>query len=304
MKKVVVVGSLNYDFFLLLAGTPKVGETVHANESGRGAGGKGADQAVQIAKLGTPVSMVGSIGNDWMGTYLRESLIDAGVDCTYLKRRQDVETGMSVANVLPDGNIMSVILHGANYGVEKADVLEAMPALREAEMIVLQLEIPMEVVKFTIDLAKELGIEVLLNAAPAAVLEEEYIRKCDYFVVNEVEASFYAGEEIVSVEQAEKRIPELAENYGNCWICTLGEAGALIAGNGEYRHIPAVKTQMVEATGAGDSFVGGFSHGVLEGMDVFQAGWFAAHCSAITIRNVGAQASMPRREQLRKEYGI
>ena len=183
-------------------------------------------------------------------------------------------------------------------------MLEALPALREAEMIVLQLEIPMEVVKFTIDLAKELGIKVLLNAAPAAVLEEEYIRKCDYFVVNEVEASFYAGEEIVSVEQAEKRIPELAENYGNCWICTLGEAGALIAGNGEYRHIPAVKTQMVEATGAGDSFVGGFSHGVLEGMDVFQAGWFAAHCSAITIRNVGAQASMPRREQLRKEYGI
>lgn len=116
MKKVVVVGSLNYDFFLLLAGMPKVGETVHADGSDRGAGGKGADQAVQIAKLGTPVFMVGSIGNDWMGTYLRESLIDAGVDCTYLKRRQDVETGMSVANVLPDGNIMSVILHERTMG--------------------------------------------------------------------------------------------------------------------------------------------------------------------------------------------
>lgn len=304
MKKVVVVGSLNYDIFLTLSRPPRVGETANAESSESSAGGKGANQAVQIAKLGVPVSIVGNVGDDRMGSALRESLAEAGVDCTYLKRSQDAETGMGIVDVFPDGSVMAVISHGANYTLKKEDIYCARKEIAEAELIVLQLEIPMETVKYAIDLAGELGVKVLLNAAPAAPLEEEYIRKCSYFVVNEVEASFYAQESIGSMDKAEELIPKLAEKYGNCWICTLGKYGSLVARNGEKKIIPAVKTEVTETTGAGDSFVGGFSYGILEGMGEFEAGRFAAHCSAVTIRNVGAQTSMPYREQLREEYNI
>lgn len=304
MKKVVVVGSLNYDIFLTLSRPPRAGETVSAESSESSTGGKGANQAVQIAKLGTPVSMIGNVGDDQMGNALKESLTKAGVDCTYLKCSQDAETGMGIVEVFPDGSVMAVISHGANYTLKKEDIYCARKEIAEAGLVVLQLEIPMETVKYTIDLAKELGVKVLLNAAPAATLEAEYIRKCDYFAVNEVEASFYAQESIESMEKAERLIPELAEKYGNCWICTLGKQGSLVTKNGEKKIIPAVETKVMETTGAGDSFVGGFSYGILEGMGEYEAGKFAAHCSAVTIRNVGAQPSMPYREQLREEYNI
>lgn len=304
MGKVVVIGSLNYDIFLSLDSVPKIGETANAVSSNSSAGGKGANQAVQIAKLGMPVCMVGNIGNDQMGAALKNSLEQAGVDCKYLKYSHDTETGMGVVDVFPDGNVMAVISHGANYRVKKEDLLQIQGEIADADLVVLQLEIPIEVVKYAIDLAHECGVKVLLNAAPAAELEEEYICKCDYFIVNEVEASFYAKTDIATVEKAEEIIPKLTEKYGNCWICTLGKSGSLIVKKGKSYRIPAIKTAVVETTGAGDSFVGGFSYGILQGMDEFAAAWFAAHCSAITIRNVGAQNSMPDREQIQSEYGI
>lgn len=304
MGKAVVIGSLNYDIFLSLASVPRIGETANALSSNSCAGGKGANQAVQLAKLGTSVCMVGSIGNDRMGAAVKDSLLCSGVDCGCLKCSPDAETGMGIVDVFPDGSVMAVISHGANYRMTADDIRCVREKIRKSDLVVLQLEIPMEVVKYAIDLAKEYGVRVLLNAAPAAKLEDAYIRKCDYFVVNEVEASFYAGEETDTPKKAEKLIRKMAQKYGNCWICTLGKHGALIVKGRECRMIPAVATSVVETTGAGDSFVGGFSYGILEGMDEFAAGQFAAHCSAVTIRNVGAQASMPVREQIRQEFGL
>ena len=304
MCKVVVAGSLNYDIFLTLPAVPKVGETASASSSKSAAGGKGANQAVQIAKLGTSVCMVGSVGQDQMGKALLKSLADAGVDCRKVKEEADLGTGMGIVDVFPDGSVMAVISHGANYGVDPARIFEAEEEIARARLLVLQLEIPIESVKCAVDLAAKHGTKVLLNAAPAAKLEDEYIQRCDYFVVNEVEASFYAGEEINSVEAAEKWLPKLAKKYQNCWICTLGKEGALIASEDQMYRIPAAKTKAGETTGAGDSFVGGFCHGLLQGMDLCQAGNFAACCSGITIQSVGAQNSMPDREQIQKEYGI
>lgn len=304
MSKVVVAGSLNYDIFLTLPSVPKVGETASAVSSKSAAGGKGANQAVQIAKLGTPVCMVGSVGKDQMGEALQKSLLDAGVDCGKVKEEAALGTGMGIVDVFPDGRVMAVISRGANYAVDPARILEAEEEIAEAELLVLQLEIPLESVKCAIDLAVKHGTKVLLNAAPAAELEDEYIRKCDYFVVNEVEASFYAGKEIDSLEGAKKQIPGLAQKYQNCWICTLGKEGSLIALEDQVHVIPAARAEAVETTGAGDSFVGGFCHGLLQGMDLCRAGNFAACCSGITIQSVGAQNSMPDREQIQKEYGI
>lgn len=304
MKQVVVIGSLNYDIFLTLSQMPKIGETASASSASSCAGGKGANQAVQIAKLGIPVSMIGRVGKDQMGNVLINSLTEAGVDIGGLKRTETAETGMGVVHVFPDGSVMAVISRGANYAITAADILQEEERIKKADLMVLQLEIPLEAVETAVEIAKKYSIKVLLNAAPAVELPENLIRSCDYFVVNEVEASFYAETELDSLEEAQRHIPALAEKYHNCWVCTMGKYGALVAGKGRAEQIPAMKTKVVETTGAGDSFVGGFSYGILQGMDEFEAGRFAAYCSAITIRNVGAQDSMPTRKQIKMEFGI
>lgn len=304
MDYVVVIGSLNYDIFMSLERAPKIGETASAVSSKSGCGGKGANQAVQIAKLGVPTYMVGKVGADQMGNALRESLRGAGVDTRYLGTAPNAETGMGIVDVFPDGSVMAVISRGANYAVSLEELEEVKELIRGASLVVLQLEIPQEVVAAAIRIAKAYGVKVLLNAAPAASLPEELIKSCDYFVVNEVEASFYLGETIDTAETAERLLLETVRAYGNCWVCTLGKEGALIVQDGQARRIPAVKTQVLETTGAGDSFVGGFCYGLLQGMDEYEAGMFASYCSAVTIRFVGAQNAMPTREQLREEYKI
>ena len=304
MKQAAVIGSLNYDIFLMLAQIPRIGETANASSCKKSAGGKGANQAVQLAKLGVPTYMIGSIGDDHMGEVLQDSLKRAGVKTEYVSCIAGETTGMGVVDVLPDGSVMAVISHGANYRVGMESIRQAKKVLQEAELWVLQLEIPTETVIRTVELAKQLGKKVLLNAAPAAELPEETLRKCDYVVVNEVEAAFYTGCEIDSPEKAAELLPKITGRYGNCWVCTLGRHGAVIGRQGRTEFIPAIKTEVVETTGAGDSFVGGFSYGLLQGMDEFEAAAFAAHCSAITIRGVGAQESMPAREELAQEFGI
>ncbi len=304
MKQVVVIGSLNYDIFLTLSQIPKLGETASASSTSSCAGGKGANQAAQIAKLGIPVRMIGSVGRDQMGDVLIHSLSRAGVDISLLKRSETAETGMGVVNVFPDGSVMAVISRGANYALTAEDIRKEEECIKKADLVVLQLEVPMEVTEASLEIAKKYGKKVLLNAAPAAELPDELIAGCDYFVVNEVEASFYAGTDLDSMEKAQQYISALAEKYHNCWVCTMGKYGALAAKEGQIQQIPAIKTTVVETTGAGDSFVGGFSYGILNGMDEFEAGRFAACCSAITIRSVGAQDSMPTLEQIKREFDI
>ena len=307
MNKVVVIGSLNYDIFLSLNAVPKTGETARASASSSAAGGKGANQAVQMSKLGMDVSMIGRIGSDQMGMVLLNSLESAGVNCEQVIALDGSGTGMGIVDVFPDGSVMAVISGGANERVTKADVQRAEGLIQEADMLVLQLEIPLDTVEYAIELATKYGKKILLNAAPAAALPDDCIRKCTYFVVNEVEASFYAGVIIDSLKTAEQYLPDLASRYDNCWICTLGKQGAVILQNGMLSHISAVRTDVIETTGAGDSFVGGFAYGIINGMNEEEAGHFAAWCSAVTIRGVGAQNAMPTLEQinmLKKEFGV
>ncbi|MCD7735403.1 MAG: ribokinase [Lachnospiraceae bacterium] len=304
MKRVVVAGSLNYDMFLGLREMPVIGETATAVSSDSAPGGKGANQAVQSARLGVPTTMIGCIGKDWGGQKCKESLAGSGVDVCSLKISETEETGKGIVNVLPDGRVFSVICRGANYALTGEDILRVENKIAEADLLILQLEVPMDVVSAAVETAKRHGTEILLNAAPAAALEDSLIRDCDYFVVNEVECSFYAGRKIDSVEKAKAALAELTQKYGNCWVCTLGGDGAVIARKDRMEYIPAAKTEVVETTGAGDSFIGGFAYGILNGMDLFDAGLFASYCSAFTISGVGAQDSMPTRAQIRERFHI
>ncbi|HIR27132.1 MAG TPA: ribokinase [Candidatus Choladousia intestinigallinarum] len=296
-NKIIVIGSLNYDIILKMPRWPKQGETLTAKEAAFAAGGKGANQAVQAAKLGIPVYMAGCVGNDAMGEFLLNTAREYGVRTEHIRQVKG-SSGMSVVNAMEDGEVFACIVRGANYEITKEDIDRIAPLWEESGLLILQMEIPQEVNCYAIDQAKEHGCQVLMNAAPAAPLAEEYIKKCDYFVVNEVEAGYYAGKTIDTMGKASTEAQEMSKRYGNTVIITMGKDGAVVSGEGGTWQIPSQEVQAVETTGAGDSFIGGVGYALLNGMDIYAACRFATKCSAVTVCRMGAQPSMPTLDEV------
>ena len=296
-KKITVIGSLNYDVILKIPRLPFKGETLTANGATFSAGGKGANQAVQSAKLKTPTYMVGCVGTDASADFLVNTAKEYGVNVDYI-RKVPGSSGMGVINAVEDGSVYACIVRGANFEVTKEDVDNAMPILKESGVCILQNEIPVEIIAYAIDKAKEAGCRVVLNAAPAIELPEECLSKVDILVVNEVEAEFYCHEKIDSVEKAKTEIKKMAEKYNNNVIFTLGKDGAVAYENGTIEFIPAMKVDAIETTGAGDSYIGAVSHSIIEGKSLIEACKFATKCSAITVCRIGAQPSMPTLEDV------
>lgn len=296
-KKITVIGSLNYDVILKIPRLPFKGETLTANGAAFSAGGKGANQAVQAAKLKTPTYMVGCVGTDASADFLVNTAKEYGVNVDYI-RKVPGSSGMGVINAVEDGSVYACIVRGANFEVTKEDVDNAMPILKESGVCILQNEIPVEIIAYAIDKAKEAGCIVVLNAAPAIELPEECLSKVDILVVNEVEAEFYCHEKIDSVEKAKTEIKKMAEKYNNNVIFTLGKDGAVACENGTIEFIPAMKVDAIETTGAGDSYIGAVSHSIIEGKSLIEACKFATKCSAITVCRMGAQPSMPTLEDV------
>ena len=290
--KITVIGSLNYDIILKVKRLPEKGETMTAESAGFSAGGKGANQAVQAAKPGIPTYMVGCVGKDSMGDYLIETAKRHGV-CTDHIRRSDENTGMGMVQALEDGSVYAVIARGANYSVSREDVDNAKDLLKESSSLILQMEIPQEVNEYAIRTAGECGCRVIMNAAPAAKISDDALSMCDIVAVNEVEAAFYCGTPVDSVEKAKSEIAGLCARYGNSWIFTLGASGSVLSDGKKTEFIPSMKVKAVETTGAGDSYIGGFAYALQSGKDFFDAGKFATCCSAVTVCRVGAQDSMP-----------
>ena len=296
-KKITVIGSLNYDVILKIPRLPFKGETLTANGATFSAGGKGANQAVQAAKLKTPTYMVGCVGTDASADFLVNTAKEYGVNVDYI-RKVPGSSGMGVINAVEDGSVYACIVRGANFEVTKEDVDNAMPILKESGVCILQNEIPVEIIAYAIDKAKEAGCTVVLNAAPAIELPEECLSKVDILVVNEVEAEFYCHEKIDSVEKAKIEIKKMAEKYNNNIIFTLGKDGAVAYENGTIEFIPAMKVDAIETTGAGDSYIGAVNHSIIEGKSLIEACKFATKCSAITVCRMGAQPSMPTLEDV------
>lgn len=296
--KIVVIGSLNYDIILKSSRLPECGETMPVDNAAFSAGGKGANQAVQAAKLGVPTYMVGCVGEDAQGTYLKQTANAYGVNTIHVKTIQGVPSGMGVISALEDGSVFASIVRGANYAVTKEHIDAAEPLLRDAAIVILQMEIPVEINVYAIQKAKACGCKVLLNAAPAMEIPECYLQMCDILVVNEVEAAFYLKSELNTIDQAKEGAKKLSDRYGADIIITLGKAGAVVSDKGELVFIPAKKVDAIETTGAGDSFIGGVGYALMQDMTLTEACKFATACSAITVCRLGAQNSMPTLEEI------
>lgn len=297
-KKVIVIGSLHYDITQKQKRLPHVGETFIADSVTYAGGGKGANQAVQSAKLGIPTYIVGCIGNDMEGIFLRSSLTTFGVHTNFL-RMVNAASGMSVAQVMPDGEVYCTIVHGANNCITNKDIDQLNDFLIPGDLVLFQLEIPIPVVEYAVRFCHKKGCQIILNAAPAALLSEEALYKTDFFIVNEEEAQFYVGEEVATQEDALRGARIMSQKYRNTCIFTLGKNGSVVSENGKCEVIPSIEVNTVETNGAGDSFIGGLCYGLAHDMNVFDASRLATCCSAITVCGIGCQPSMPTFAQLK-----
>jgi ribokinase len=296
-NKVAVIGSLNYDIVLKQDRLPEIGETITVDGVDFCAGGKGANQAVQCAKLGLETYMIGSVGNDHFGTMLLNSLKKYKVKTDYIGLAP-TNTGLGIVNSFPDGRLLSTISTGANYSLTVEDIERAEAIIKESQIVILQLEIPREVVEFSIKLAKKHHCYVIVNAAPSYHLSDDAMALIDCFVVNEAEASFYANQEISTIEGALQVCDSLFKQIGDLLIITLGEKGSILYDGKNTFCFSPEKVNVVETTGAGDSYIGAIAYGLLNGLSKDEMGKFASKVSSKTVTKIGGQDAMPHLEEV------
>lgn len=297
MKKIVVIGSLNMDLITQTEKLPVMGETINGVAFKTVCGGKGGNQACAAAKLGGNVAMLGCVGEDVFGQELRRSLENVGVDCSRIRVCEGMESGTASITVYQGDNSI-IIIPGANGAVSIEYIEENLSFIKEADFIVLQLEIPLETVEYIISYAAKENIPVMLNPAPAKKMPDEIFRRTAYMIVNETECEFYTGVSIRTIEEAKEGLLQLKAKGVRNVIVTLGSQGAVFNCGDEIFHEPAKKVTAVDSTAAGDTFTAAIVVSLLEGNTMQEAIKFATKASAIVVTRMGAQTSIPSREEL------
>lgn len=298
-KPIVVVGSLNMDLVMRTPRVPAGGETLHGHEFSTLPGGKGANQAVACARLGARVSMIGQVGNDGFGTTLREGLIADGIDVTGVRQTTEVGTGVAMILVEDIGQNRIVLAAGANGALAPQAIDSHAGMIAGAALLVSQLEVPMPVVAHAIGMAHAAGVPVLLNPGPAAPLPENLWTEIDFLVPNESEASLLSGIEVVDVPSAFAAARVLRQRGVKYVLITLGENGVVVVSDAGENHLPANVVKAVDTTAAGDTFIGGLSAGLIEGMGLLDAVALGQRASAVCVTRRGAQPSIPYRRELK-----
>jgi ribokinase len=298
---VIVAGSINMDLVLNVAHFPAPGETLTAAELHYFPGGKGANQAVAIARMGTTVAMVGRVGSDGNGPVLLEGLQRNGVDITHVDALSEVSSGLAFITVESGGQNSIVIYPGANARLTPSDVESAFATLAPgASLLVTQLEVPTETVLRAMSLARDGGLKTVFNPAPARPLNEvkAVLSVTNYLILNETEAMILSGIEAVSLDQAASAARELLKHGIEAVVITLGSAGSLLV-NGELElQIPAPVVDVVDTTAAGDAFVAGFCVALLEGRSMEEAVRFGNGAGAVAVTRLGAQPSLPTYQEV------
>lgn len=288
MGKTVVVGSINVDLVFTSDIRPKAGETVMGSTFSTIPGGKGANQAVAASKLGALSCMVGCIGNDQNGEFSINNLNLMNVDTSCIKKTDNVPTG--VANIVVAEHDNSIIvIAGANYEITKEDIDSCKDVILSADIVLLQLEIPLEVVEYTANLCRENNVRVLLNPAPAVELPETLIENATYITPNEHELNIILGKQ--------NNVDETIKMYPNKIIVTMGSKGVKYFDGEEMKIVPSYNVDVVDTTGAGDTFCGGLAAALVRGDKLEEAIMFANKAAAISITKLGAQSGMPTLEE-------
>ena len=299
--KIVVLGSINMDLVVRCAKLPSPGQTVLAQSSHEFCGGKGANQAVAAALAGGDVCMIGAVGSDAFADRLLDNLTGHGIDCSAVARRADLASGLAVISVDAAGQNSIMVVPGANASVTRDDVLSAKTLIEQCDVLLLQLEIPIDAVLAGIEVDQQPGVRVVLDPAPAVDQLPARCLTVDLLCPNESEAAQLTGLPVESVEQALAAATALQQTGVKTVAITLGSQGTLLLGSGVVldasgsQLIPAFPIQAVDTTAAGDAFAGALVVHWAEHNDLLAAVRFANAAGALAASGHGAQASMANR---------
>jgi len=303
--RILVVGSINMDMTIRTKKLPEEGETVTDGISFSTApGGKGANQAVQAARLGAHVTMVGCVGRDAFGDELLKSLAKEGINISHVRICEDAGTG--IANILleeKEGEKTKnriIVVSGANMKIDENDILFLEEDIQDFDMVILQMEIPMEINRAVVQYAYSKGVPVMFNPAPPSPLSSEVLEKIEFIAPNKHEAEAITGFKIikdaegVDIESTKMALLKLLDMGVENAVITLGSDGVCFMNKTKFLRCPCINiVQVIDPTAAGDSFISAFCMAICNGIDEEKALWFASYAAAVTVSRLGAQPSLP-----------
>lgn len=299
-KSILVLGGINMDFVVRAERVPKPGETLIGYDFSIVPGGKGANQAVSIARLGGKAVLGGCLGNDSLGHKLRQGLEKEGVITDYLTVDKEEHSGVTVIIINKDGDNSIVLDPGANmkFSLQRATCLKEI--LPQVGIVLAQLEIPVETVDFIFNEAKKLGITTVLDAGPAKLLPLSLLQNTDILSPNQTELETLLKREVKDLDEAKKGAEELLDWGIKAVILKLGEKGSYLLTAEKRLYFPALKVKVVDTTAAGDAFMGALCLGLSQGQSLPRAIEFANLAGACTVTKMGAQPSLPTPEEICK----
>ncbi len=302
VPRVAVVGSANVDLTTFSDSFPRSGETIFGQRFDLGFGGKGANQAVAARICGAEVVMLANLGSDLFGEASVRNFASFGIDTTHVRIVQGVSSGVAPIFVEPNGQNRIIVVKGANDTLSPADVEAASSALLHVDTIVLQFEIPIETVCYTVHFARKHGIRCIVNPAPAQRVNLQELCSADYFIPNESEAEVITGLPVHTIEDAKKCAAALLQQGFRRVIITLGGRGSLLAAPEGAELIDPFSVIPVDTTGAGDAFIGSFAVFLGAGLPEREALTRANLYAALSTMRVGTQKSLPTRAEFEAEW--
>jgi ribokinase len=300
--RIAVIGSANTDLTTFSDTFPRPGETIFGTRFDLGFGGKGANQAVAARLCGADVVMIAKVGNDLFGEATIKNFAGFGIDTTHVGIVHGVSSGVAPIFVEPNGQNRIIVVKGANDTLQPADVDAAAETLRSVDTIILQFEIPLETVYYTVQFARKNAIRCIVNPAPALPAKLAELAGADYFVPNETEAEAIAGLPVHSIDDAKKCAAALLQKGFRKVILTLGARGSLLASGEAAETISPFAVTAKDTTGAGDAFIGSFSLFLAEGLPEREALSRANLYAALSTMRVGTQKSFPTRAEFDDEW--
>jgi ribokinase len=302
MNGAVVVGASNRDTYFSLEHLPAAGETVSGDHYGAD-GGKGANQAVQLAVLGVRTALVGRVGDDASGTALVEGLQAADVDTRFVSRTTGTETGTGCIWVSAGADKRIVVSPGANARLTADDVDSAASVIEESALVLVQLEVPIEAVRRAVELGRASGSSIVVNAAPARAAAVELLSHTDVLIVNRAECAALSSHSVGTVEAVGNAARALCALGARTAIVTLGIEGALVVTGDASTAVAPVPTEVVDPTGAGDAFCGTVAAALLAGLDTVRAARVGVLAGSLCARRRGARASRDDAPRILDEVG-
>ena len=298
MGQVTVVGSFMYDLVATVPRRPKTGETLVGNTFGMFLGGKGANQAIAASRAGSKVTMVGRLGNDFFGKQFLEKFSREGINTDFVTQDDENGTGVAMPLIDASGDNSIVIIPQANMALTVENINQAQSTIADADVLVMQCEVPMDANQRAAEIAKQNDTLVILNPAPAQLIPEQILKLADIIIPNEIETETLTGLPTKTENEVLVAGRNLLSKGVETVILTLGDRGSLLLNEDGEKLIPAFDVSVVDTTAAGDSFCGVLAASLANGISINLSVEIANAAGALAVTKLGAEQSLPQRDAI------